>query len=145
MKLIKYLWSHAKTAPKPWFGHIRDMLFKNKKKKYKSSVDEITPICSIVSIFPSTNWWELRFQWGMKLNLSTNLVLNWVCIVLSFLECFQLISVVVMCTITINVFKPSALNFEFQYLVEVGPKVQNAIWNFRAPCGHKHLTHEVWD
>jgi NADH-quinone oxidoreductase subunit C len=30
----------------------------------QSSVDEITPICSIISIFPSTNWWEQEV-WDM--------------------------------------------------------------------------------
>ncbi len=61
----------------------------------------------------------------MKLSLTANLVLNEVCFVLSFLERFQLIIVVTMCTI--NDFKPSAFNLEFQYLVEVGLRAQNAI------------------
>jgi len=32
--------------------------------RVQSSVDEITPICSIVSIFPSASWWE-REVWDM--------------------------------------------------------------------------------
>jgi hypothetical protein len=47
------------------FGHIGDENLKNRGKKY------------------------IGLQWGTKLNLTTNLVLNYVCLVLSFLECFQ--------------------------------------------------------
>ncbi len=62
---------------------------------------------------------EIQFnnKFGVKLNL----------IVLSFFECFQLITIVVMCNITKNVLDPSAFNLEFQYLVEVGLRVQNII------------------
>jgi hypothetical protein len=57
----------------------------------------------------------IGLQEGMKLSLTTNLLLNSVCLVLSFLEHFQPIIASVMWTITINVFKPSAFNLEFQY------------------------------
>jgi NADH:ubiquinone oxidoreductase subunit C len=30
----------------------------------QSNVDEITPICSIINIFPSTSWWEQEV-WDM--------------------------------------------------------------------------------
>jgi NADH dehydrogenase (ubiquinone) Fe-S protein 3 len=36
----------------------------NSRIRVQSSVDEITPICSIVSIFPSASWWE-REVWDM--------------------------------------------------------------------------------
>jgi hypothetical protein len=32
----------------------------------------------------------------------------------------------------------------FIYLVEVGLRPQNAIWNFRAPRGHKHLMYFIF-
>jgi len=32
--------------------------------RVQSSVDEISPICSIINIFPSTSWWE-RETWDM--------------------------------------------------------------------------------
>jgi len=36
----------------------------NSRIRVQSIVDEITPICSIVSIFPSASWWE-REVWDM--------------------------------------------------------------------------------
>jgi hypothetical protein len=59
----------------------------------------------------------IGLQEGMKLSLTTNLVLNCVCLVLSFLEHFQPIIAYVMWTIALNVLKPSAFNFEFQYFI----------------------------
>jgi hypothetical protein len=52
----------------------------------------------------------------MKFSLTANLVLNWVCPILSFPECFQLTIVATMCTIAINVFEHGAFNVEFQFL-----------------------------
>jgi hypothetical protein len=53
----------------------------------------------------------------MKLSLEANLMLNWVCPVLSFPERFQLITAVATCTVGINVLEPGALNAEFQYFI----------------------------
>ncbi len=36
----------------------------NSRIRVQNSVDEITPICSIVNIFPSASWWE-REVWDM--------------------------------------------------------------------------------
>jgi NADH dehydrogenase (ubiquinone) Fe-S protein 3 len=36
----------------------------NSRIRVQTSVDEITPICSAVSIFPSAGWWE-REVWDM--------------------------------------------------------------------------------
>jgi hypothetical protein len=70
----------------PLFGHIGDEILKIGKKKY------------------------IGVQHGMKLSLGTNLVLNWVWLVFSFLESFQHIIDVVMCIIVINVFEPSLVH-----------------------------------
>jgi hypothetical protein len=45
----------------------------------------------------------------------------------------------------INDLKLGAFNFESQYLVEVGLRAHNTIWNFTVPHVHKHLMHEVQD
>jgi hypothetical protein len=75
-------------TPKPLFSHLRDEISKNKENKYNG------------------------FQQGMKLSLITNLMLNQVCLVLSFPKCLQPISDVTMCTVAINVFKHDAFNHE---------------------------------
>jgi hypothetical protein len=61
----------------------------------------------------------------MKLSLVANLVLNWVCPVLSFPERFQPITAAAMCTVTINVLEPGAFNLESQYLI---PLFTNFSW-----------------
>jgi hypothetical protein len=81
------------------FGHIGDEILKNRGKKY------------------------IGLQQGMKLNLATNLVLNYVCLVLSFLEHFQPIIDYAMCTVAINVFEPSAFNPKFQYFIPLFNKI----------------------
>jgi len=58
-----------------------------------------------------------QFVFGMKLNLAANLVLNWVCPVLSFRERFQLITAAAMCAVAINVLERSAFNAESQYFI----------------------------
>jgi len=52
---------------------------------------------------------------GIKLSLATNLVLNWVCLVLSFRERFQPITAAAMCTLTIHVLEPGAFNLSISY------------------------------
>jgi hypothetical protein len=53
----------------------------------------------------------------MKLSLAANLVLNWVCPVLSFPERLQPITAAPMCTVTINVLALRAVNPESQYFI----------------------------
>jgi len=72
---------------------MRYKILKNKEKKY------------------------IGLQRGMKLSLTTNLVLNCVCFVHFFLERFQPIIASAMCTVAINVLEPSAFNLEFQYFI----------------------------
>jgi hypothetical protein len=78
----------------PMFGHIGDEISKNRKKKYTG------------------------LQWGMKVNLAANLVLNQVCTVPSFPERLQPIIVVAMCTVIINVLEPGAFNPESHTLIQ---------------------------
>jgi hypothetical protein len=59
----------------------------------------------------------------MKLKLATNLVLNWVCPVLSFPESLQPIITTAMCTELINVLEPSALNAKSQYFIAIFNKI----------------------
>ncbi len=54
---------------------------------------------------------------GMKLSLTTNLVPNWVCFVLSSPESIQPINLVGMCTATINVLELGAFIAESQYFI----------------------------
>jgi len=53
----------------------------------------------------------------MKLSLAANLVVNWVCRVLSFPECIQPITAAALCTVAINVLVPRAFNPESQYFI----------------------------
>ncbi len=80
-------------APEPLFGHIGHEISKNRKRKYTG------------------------LQRGMKLSLAANLMLNWVCSVLSFPERFQPITTAAMCTIAINLLEPGAFNAESQYFI----------------------------
>jgi hypothetical protein len=88
---------------------------------------------------------------GRETQFSTKFGVKLSCFVLSFLECFQLISVVAMCTVArhkwrgkkardlrswssllfiplpINDLELGAFNFESQYLVVVGLRAHNAI------------------
>jgi hypothetical protein len=59
----------------------------------------------------------------MKLNLVTNLVLKFVCSVLSFPECFQPIIVAVICTVAINVPELGAFKAESQYFIPLFNKI----------------------
>jgi len=62
----------------------------------------------------------------MKFSLAANLMLNWVCRVLSFpsfLEGFQPITAIAMCTVVINVLKPGAFNAESQYFIPLFNKI----------------------
>jgi hypothetical protein len=94
----------------PLFGHIGDEISKNRGKKV--------------------------LQRGMKLGLAANLVLNWVCPVLSFPERFQPIAVVTMCTVATNVLEPGAFNPESQYFIPLFNKIS---WLCRQqPGGMKH-------
>jgi len=54
---------------------------------------------------------------GMKLSLAANLILNWVCPVLSFPERLQPITAAPMCPVTINVLALRAVNPESQYFI----------------------------
>jgi hypothetical protein len=63
----------------PCLGHIGDEISKKREKKYTG------------------------LQWGMKLSLAANWVLNWVCLVLSFPERLQPITGPAMCTVGIDV------------------------------------------
>jgi hypothetical protein len=51
----------------------------------------------------------------MKLRFAANLVLNWVCSLLSFPELFQPMAAAAICTVAINVLEPGAFNAESQY------------------------------
>jgi hypothetical protein len=53
----------------------------------------------------------------MKLSLAPNLVLNWVCHVLSFPERFEPITAAAVCTVAINFLEPGAFNSESQYFI----------------------------
>ncbi len=53
----------------------------------------------------------------MKLSLAANLVVNWVCRVLSFPECIQPVTAAALCTVAINVLVPRAFNLESQYFI----------------------------
>jgi hypothetical protein len=59
----------------------------------------------------------------MKPNLIANLVLNWICLVLSFLECLQPIIDVTMCTIIINVIEIGEFNIESPYFIPLFNKI----------------------
>ncbi len=83
----------------PLFGPIGDAISKNKKKKY------------------------IGLQQGMILGLTVDLVLNLICHVLSFLECFQPISIVIMCIVAINVLKLGSFNHESQYFIPLFNKI----------------------
>ncbi len=61
----------------------------------------------------------------MKLSLAANLVLNWVCPVLSFPERFQPITAAAMCTVAINVLKPGAFNPESEYFIPLFNKIMS--------------------
>ncbi len=74
----------------------RDEISKNRKKKYTG------------------------LQGGMKLSLAANLVLNWVCPVLSFPERLQPITAATMCTVTITL---HAFNPESQYFILLFNKI----------------------
>jgi hypothetical protein len=58
----------------------------------------------------------------MKLSLAANLMLNWVCAVLSFPERFQPITSA-MCTVAINVLESGAINPESQYFIPLFNKI----------------------
>jgi hypothetical protein len=62
-------------------------------------------------------------QGGMKLSLAANVVLNWVCPVLSFPECFQPSTAPAMYIVAINVFAPRAFNPESQYFIPLFNKI----------------------
>jgi hypothetical protein len=56
-------------------------------------------------------------QGAVKLSLAANLMLNWVCAVLSFPQRFQPSTAPAMFIVPINVFAPRAFNPEFQYFI----------------------------
>jgi len=60
---------------------------------------------------------QSTFFCSMKFKLVTNLVLNWVCPILYFLERFQPIMIATMCIVVINVLEPSAFNVESLYFI----------------------------
>jgi hypothetical protein len=62
-------------------------------------------------------------QRGMKLSLAANLVLNWVCPVLSFPELLQPITAAAMCTVVIDVLEAGAFNPESQYFIPLFNKI----------------------
>jgi hypothetical protein len=53
----------------------------------------------------------------MKLSLAANLVLSWVCPVISFPERLQTVTAAAMCPVIINVLEPSPFNPESQYFI----------------------------
>jgi len=53
----------------------------------------------------------------MKLSWAANLVLKWVCPVLSFPERFQPITAAAMCTVALKVLEPGTFNAESQYFI----------------------------
>jgi hypothetical protein len=59
----------------------------------------------------------------MKPSLAANLVLNWVCPVLSFRESLQPITAAAMCTVAINVLEPSAFSPESQHFTPLFIKI----------------------
>ncbi len=61
--------------------------------------------------------YQKRFFCGLKLSSAANLVLNWVCPVLSFPERFQPITAAAVCTVAMNVLEPGAFNAESQYFI----------------------------
>ncbi len=76
----------------------------------------LNPI-TIVLVFSCFFSYQKLFFCGMKLSLAANLVLNWVCPVLSFPERFQPIAAAAMCSVAINVLEPGAFNAESQYFI----------------------------
>ncbi len=76
-------------------------------------------ICKVIGyeILKNKGKKYIGLQHGMKLYLTTNLVLNYVCLVFSFLENFQPIIVSAMCIVVVNVIEPCAFNLEFLYLI----------------------------
>jgi hypothetical protein len=66
---------------------------------------------------------NIGLQRGMKLNLVTILVLNWVCPILSFPKCFQSITNANTCTLAINVFELGPFNPKFQYFTPLFNKI----------------------
>jgi hypothetical protein len=75
--------------------------------------------------FGSLFSYNQRFFYGMKLSLAANLVLNWVCHVLSFPEGFEPMTAAAMYTVAINVLARGAFNAESQYFI---PLFNNISW-----------------
>jgi len=65
----------------------------------------------------------LGFNWAWNSVLQQNLVLYWVCPVLSFRERFQPITAAAMCAVAIPVLEPSAFNPESQHFIPLFNKI----------------------
>ncbi len=74
---------------------------------------------------------QSTFVYGMKLNLTTNLVLNYVSIILSFPECFQPINIIVMCIVVIKFIEPSEFIVESQYFIPLLNKISWFVNNIK--------------
>ncbi len=69
-------------------------------------------------------------------NLAANLLLNWICPFLVFLERLQLITAAAFCIIAINALAPRAFNPESQYFIPLFNKIS---WRCgQQPEGMKH-------
>jgi hypothetical protein len=66
---------------------------------------------------------NIGLQQGMKFNLVTILVLNWVCPILSFPKCLQPITISNTRTLAINVFKLGPFNPKSQYFTPLFNKI----------------------
>jgi hypothetical protein len=87
----------------------------------------------------------------MKFNLTTNLVLKWICPILVFPECLQLIIVTTLCVVAINVFAPHAFNPKSQYFLPLFNKIS---WLWRQlgkdetsneGCKSSPTLHDFWN
>jgi hypothetical protein len=109
---------------------------------------------TIFLVFSCFFSYQKRFLCGMKLSLAANLVLKWVCPVLSFLERFQPIAAAAMCRVAINVLEPGAFNAGSQYFIPLLNRFAHNIqegmkhqmgWCNSAPTGHDFLDNaNIW-
>jgi hypothetical protein len=73
--------------------------------------------------FQKTQKKNIGLQWNMKFNLVTFLVLNWVCPIFYFPECFQPTTIANTCTLAINVFELGPFNPKAQYFTPLFNKI----------------------
>ncbi len=77
----------------------------------------------------------LGFNGASKFSLAANLVLNSVCLVLSFVERFQPITATI-CAVAINVLDPGAFNPESQYFIPLFNKIHDFVDNNQEQMKH---------